>query len=72
MRAYWDLLAFSFQVDSIILADTGLEGSIVSLILVAVGNKVGFNAYSIDISNESNEALADYTVVCLVGSTGLA
>ena len=72
MRTDWDLLAFSFQVFCIIFADAGLEGSIVSFVLVAVGNKVRFNAYSIHVSNESNEALADYTVEGFIGTAGPA
>lgn len=53
-------------------ADTGLDGGIISFVVVAVGHEVGLHTVSVDVSDVPDEALADYTVVCLVGSAGLA
>ena len=49
-----------------------MELRVVSLIVVAVGREVGFDAVSIGISVVTDIALADDTVVGLIGSTGLA
>lgn len=65
-------MASSSQVLSTFNADTGLEGGIVSFVLVAVGDKVGFDTVSIGVSDVSDEALADNSVVGLIGSAGLA
>ena len=65
-------MASSFEVLSAFNADTGLEGRVVSFILVAVGDKVGSDTVSIGVSDVSDEALADNAVECLIGSAGLA
>jgi hypothetical protein len=53
-------------------ADAGLKRCIVSFICVAVGDKVRFYTVSVNISIVSNKALTYNTIVCLIGSAGLA
>lgn len=53
-------------------ADAGLELGIVPLVVVAVGDEVGLDAVAVDVSDVADKALADDTVVGLVGSAGLA
>ena len=65
-------MASSSEVLSAFNADTGLEGRVVSFILVAVGDKVGSDTVSIGVSDVSDEALADNAVECLIGCAGLA
>lgn len=62
----------SFQVLSTFNADTGLEGGVVSFVLVAVGDEVRFYTVSIGVSDVSNQALADNSIEGLIGSAGLA
>jgi hypothetical protein len=70
-RAGWNNLAGSLQVLGTLNADTGLEGRIVSFVFVAVGDEVGFDTVSIDVSDKSDETLADNSVECLINSTRL-
>lgn len=49
-----------------------MKRGIVSFIVVAVGDEVGLDAVSVDISDVADKALADDTVVGLVSSTRLA
>lgn len=72
LRAGGDGLARSSEVLGAIDADTGLESGIISFVVVAVGDEVGLDTVSIDVSDVADKALADNTVVGLVGSAGLA
>jgi hypothetical protein len=72
LRAVGDVLAGTSQEDCTLDADTGLEGGVESLVVVAVGCEVGLDALAIDISIVSDQALTDDAVVGLVGSAGLA
>lgn len=72
LRAVGDGLAGSSEVLGAIDADAGLEFGIISFVVVAVGDEVRLDTVSIDVSDVADKALADNTVVGLVGSAGLA
>jgi hypothetical protein len=71
-RAVRDLLTLSVQVLSPRNADAGLKGGIVSLIFIAGGNEVGFDAGASVVSSIADQALACVSIVAFVGSASLA
>jgi len=66
--AGWDDLAFSSEEGSSLNTDAGFGLAVVSLIIIAVGNKVRFTAHSINIAGVSDKALAHDTIEGLVST----
>ena len=67
-----DLSALTFKELSASNTDAGLESTVVSFVGIAVRDEVGYNTFTVDVTNEAKDALTTNTIEGAVGRAGLA
>ena len=71
-RAGGDLNTVAIEILSVSHTDTGLKSVVVSLILVAVRDKVRNDTLAVEVANVSKNALTANSIVGTIGRTELA